>query len=150
MTDATRGNPAQDELAALERERERIDAQLRTGPPPTIEAMLRDERRWVERRKRALERVPVSSRAVLRAGRFSWTCHVRDVSAHGVGVDAEVQPRVGETVRLELMQLEGTPALDAIVRHVTGVRVGLEFVPSGEASRAAAAALVRRFAVRAS
>jgi hypothetical protein len=138
----------QEELESLERDRERIDAALRApGGSPMLEAMLRAERRWVVQRERALERVVVASRAVLVSGGVSRPCLVRDVSAHGAGLDTDVQPRVGEAVRLVLADLDGAPALDAVVRHATGRRVGLEFVPHGEEARAAAELLARRWAV---
>jgi hypothetical protein len=144
---ATLAQPKRDELEMLERERQRIEAQLRSPGSPTVEAMLREERRWVVRRKRDLERVAVSSRAALRSGAVARPCHVRDVSAHGAGVDTDAQPRVGEAVRLVLADLDGAPALDAVVRHVTGRRVGLEFVPHREGVGSAVAELARRFAV---
>ena len=114
----------EEEVAALDQDRERIDTQLRSPLSAAVEAMLRDERRWVDRRKRALERVQVSARAALHAGETVRPCEVRDVSAHGAGLDAEAQPRVGDRVRLELLDLDGKPTLDAVVRHVTGRRVG--------------------------
>lgn len=138
----------EDEVAALEHDRERIDTQLRSPLSAAVESMLRDERRWVERRKRALERVQVSARAALHAGERVMPCEVRDVSAHGAGIDADVQPRVGDRVRLELVDLDGKPTLDAVVRHVTGRRVGLEFDPHGDRERDVAAELERRFAAR--
>jgi hypothetical protein len=137
----------QQELESLERDRERIDAALRAPGSTFVEAMLRAERRWVVQRKRALERVAVASRAVLVAGGVSRPCLVRDVSAHGAGLDADAPPRVGEAVRIVLTDLDGAPALEAVVRHVTGRRVGLEFVPPGEEARAAADLLARRWAV---
>jgi hypothetical protein len=145
--DATRVNAMADELEALERERQRIERQLRSAASPTVEAMLREERRWVARRKRAIERVPVCSRAALHSMGATRPCEVRDVSAHGAGVDTDVQPRVGDTVCLVLTDLDGAPSMHAVVRHVTGRRVGLEFVPRSDEVRAAAAELARRYAV---
>lgn len=136
-----------DELEALRRERRRIEAQLREAASPRLEAMLRDEHRWVVRRQRALERVPVAARAALWFGGVARTCLVRDVSARGAGVDADVQPRVGETVRLVLGELDGAPQLEAVVRHVTGRRVGLEFTSAPETAWNVAELLARRFAV---
>ncbi len=138
--------PGSDELEDLEQDRTRIEAQLRSGSSATVEAMLRDERRWVARRKRALERTAVSSRAVLHFRGATHRCHVRDVSAHGAGVDMDQQPRVGDLVCLVLTDLGGAPALSAVVRHLTGARVGLEFVPKSEAARQVAEELGRRFA----
>lgn len=135
-----------EELETLERERARIERQLRGALPPRVEAMLLDERRWVVRRRRALERVEVSSLALLRSGGRVAPCHVRDVSPRGAGVDVDTLPRVGERVGLVLTDLDGAPSLDAVVRHVTGQRAGLEFLP-GDESRAAAEALASRFAV---
>lgn len=145
--DATRTRATNEEVEALERERERIEEQLRAAGSATVEAMLRDERRWVARRKRALERISVSSRAVLHFRGATHPCLVRDVSAHGAGVDADAQPRVGDEVCLVLTELGGAPALSAVVRHLTGRRVGLEFAPRGERASAAAEELGRRFAV---
>lgn len=136
------------ELAELERERQRIDAQLRAPGSATIEAMLRDERRWVERRKHGLERVRVASSATLRCGDASWACVVVDVSAHGAGLLSDEQPRLGEAVRLVLTDLDGAPSLQAVVRHVTGCRVGLEFLPHEGGARAVAEQLARHYAVR--
>ncbi len=137
-----------EELEKLEQDRTRSEAQLRAGASPLLETMLRDERRWVARRKRALGRTAVSSRAVLHFRGATLGCHVRDVSAHGAGVDADEQPRVGDLVCLVLTDLGGAPALSAVVRHVTGERVGLEFVPHGEAAKEAAEELGRRFGLR--
>ncbi|HET8540401.1 MAG TPA: PilZ domain-containing protein [Anaeromyxobacter sp.] len=134
-----------DEIERLEHERERIEHQLRTLLTPAAEAMLLDERRWVVRRKRELDRIAVSSRAALWSRGVSRPCQVRDVSAHGAGVDTDFQPNVGDPVRLILTDLDESPAFEAVVRHVTGRRVGLEFVPRTDAARAAAELLAARF-----
>jgi hypothetical protein len=144
---ARSANPRLDEYEKLERERERVEAQLRTAPSPTVEAMLRAERGWIVRRRRALDRAEVSSRAALHLGGVTRPCEIRDVSAHGAGVDADAAPRVGDPAVLVLADLDGAPALNAVVRHVTGRRIGLEFVPHGEPAREAALLLARKFGI---
>ncbi len=144
---ATHAHPVE-EVRALERERDRIEKDLRSAPSPLVDELLRAERRWVVRRKRAIERTDVASRAVLHFRGATHTCIVRDVSPHGAGVDAAAQPRVGDEVCLVLTELGGAPALSAVVRHVTGLRVGLEFVPRSEVASGVAEELSRRFRVR--
>lgn len=131
----------QKELQALERERARIDEQL-----------LHAERRWVERKRRALERTHISARAALLhfddAALPAW---VHDVSAHGIGIEIDLEPlvdlpQVGEAVGLELADLPGSPKLRGIVRHLTGARIGIEFELCA-AVREATAELERRFAI---
>ncbi len=114
--DATHGRPTRDEVEAPE-------------PEP----------------RRTFERTRVSSRAVLHFRGATHPCRVRDVSPHGAGVDMDAQPRVGDEVCLVLTEIGGAPALTAVVRHVTGARVGLEFPLRGEATTAIADELARRF-----
>ena len=64
----------------LEADRERIDERLRESPPPRIESMLRGERSWVERQRRALVRVKVRCDAVLHAGRTAAPVVVLGIS----------------------------------------------------------------------
>lgn len=142
----------QKELEALERERARIDEQLRGPTSPTVEQLLHAERRWVERKRRELERTRISARAALLhfddAALPAW---VHDVSAHGIGIEIDLEPlvdlpQVGEAVGLELADLPGSPMLRGIVRHLTGARIGIEFELCA-AVREAAAELERRFAI---
>lgn len=133
----------------LEADRERIDARLKEQPlPARIESMLREERRWVERQRRALERVKVRCDAVLHAGGAAMPVVVRDVTAMGVGIEVARPPAVDARVQLEVRGLRGRPKLDAVVRHASteARRAGLEFVPAGPEARRVAQQIARRFA----
>lgn len=142
----------QEALEALERERARIDEQLRGATSPLVEPLLQAERRWAERKSRALERTRISARAALLhfddAALPAW---VHDVSPSGIGIEIDLEPlvdlpQVGEAVGLELADLPGSPTLRGIVRHLTGARIGIEFELCA-AAREAAAELERRFAI---
>ncbi len=132
----------------LDADRERIDARLREPLPARVESMLRDERRWVERQRRALERVKVCCDAVLHAAGAASAVTLRDVTSMGAGIDVAHAPPVGANVQLEIPGLRGRPRLDAVVRHASEEthRAGLEFVPAGETARKVAEEIVRGFA----
>ena len=138
-----------EELAARElaADRERIDRQLGEPLTPQLESALREERRWVERRRRLLERVKVSCDALLFDGPASQPVVLRDITAMGVGLDAARPPDVGARVRIAIPAISGRPVLDAVVRHACPElrRVGLEFVPAGDETRRVAEEMVQRF-----
>jgi hypothetical protein len=135
-------------LWELDEDDERIDTALGNAESASARAALLAERRWVERRRRALVRHAVSCIALLEAGDAPLAVHVRDVSAAGAGLELTHPPAVGTRVRLSFPTLDGTPALDAVVRHASPEdrRVGLQFVDAGgELACAVVDELVRAF-----
>lgn len=93
--------------------------------------------------KREHPRTTVSARAALHASGAVQLVQVRDASVAGVGFDALIRPQLGAEILLEILDLPGRPTLTAIVRHVSGMRVGAEWRSPGETAHDVAEKLFR-------
>ncbi len=132
-------------VRVLDQDRRRIEARL-AGPLPTsVEAALRAERRWIERRRGDLVRRPVSCEARLDLDVGTFVVRLQDVSAGGALLEIDDPPEVGLRAQLRVPTLPGAPAVGCVVRHASrpARRAGVEFT-GADGSGARLAALLAR------
>ncbi len=78
--------------------------------------------------RRRDRRFPVEAAAVLKIGKKPLTASVTNVSFHGLSLRVEDPPPLRQLVQVELELPNGKPfSAHAMVVHVEGARVGLEF-----------------------
>jgi len=117
------------EARALSDDRRRLEEQLSVPRSPAIEALLRDELRWLKQRQRRYHRQPISCEARLDVDEGTHVVMVCDISEGGALLELD-QPLVpGARAQLRFPQLPGRPTTWCLVRHASleTRRIGVQF-----------------------